>query len=56
MKEKQSINAEHHHACRPLCSCCGGGDYRKGYTKTKAASHSDNAKSRRSKPKYKNHR
>jgi len=53
---KQSVNAEHHHDIRPLCSCCGGGDNRKGYTMSKAASHAKNVTHRRAKPKSKNHR
>lgn len=49
-----SINAEHHHAVRPRCACCGGGDWRKGYTLTKAASAAKSAKGR--KPRYKDKR
>lgn len=41
---------------RPFCSCCGGGAYRKGRKLTKAASHAQSNKAKRSKPRYKDHR
>lgn len=56
LPKRESINAENHHACRPLCNCCGGGDRRKGYKHTKAASFAYNHSNRRAKPKKKDHR
>jgi len=59
MPRKLSINAFRHLGVRPLCKCCGGGALRgrRGrYTKTKAASRRRNVKSRRSHPRYKDHR
>lgn len=53
---EESVNAEHHHAVRPLCPCCGGRDYRKGYRHTKAGSRKLSVKARRSKPKSKDHK
>jgi hypothetical protein len=55
LPKRQRVSAENHHACRPLCPCCGGGDNRKGYKHTKATSRYHSAKSRRSKPKKKDH-
>jgi hypothetical protein len=51
---KESISPEHHHAVRPLCNCCGGGEHRKGYTRTKSKSRKMSRKAR--KPKYKDKR
>jgi hypothetical protein len=53
---KESVNPEWHHNCRPFCRCCGGGDKRKGYKNTKAKSRSKNITNKRAKPKYKEHR
>jgi len=52
----ESINKQHHLGIRPLCSCCGGGEHRKGYTLTKAKSHKKTLKAKRSKPKSKDWR
>lgn len=43
----QSINPCHAVGVRPLCPCCGGGERRKGYRHTKAASHKHNRKATR---------
>lgn len=51
--ERESVNAEHHHACRPLCHCCGGGDWRKGYTRRKFWSRLKSVKARKPRQKYK---
>ena len=41
------INMVDHLVVRPLCACCGGGLYRKGYTHTKSASRKHNLKSKK---------
>lgn len=41
--EIENINPAHALGVRPYCGCCGGGEHRKGYTKTKAKSHFDNS-------------
>lgn len=33
-----SVNPKVHLGMRPFCPCCGGGEYRKGYSYTKAKS------------------
>jgi hypothetical protein len=40
--EIENINPRNALGIRPYCSCCGGGEHRKGYSHTKAKSHSDN--------------
>lgn len=40
--EIENVNPANHLGVRPYCNCCGGGEYRKGYTHTKAKSHDDN--------------
>lgn len=42
--EYENINAANVLGVRPYCSCCGGGEHRKGYTRTKAKSHDINHK------------
>ena len=52
---ENSVNAENHHACRPLCPCCGG-DKRPGYRYAKAKSRKKTSQASRAKPKSKDHR
>jgi len=52
----ESMSLSRQLGIRPLCPCCSGGKRRQGYSCTKAASHHQNIKARRSKPKYKNKR
>lgn len=46
---EESINPEQHHDCRPFCPCCGGGDWRKGYTLTKSKSRRKSKKAKKPK-------
>lgn len=45
--EMEKINVSNFHGPRPFCPCCGGGDYRPGYTCTKYASLKQNRKAKR---------
>jgi len=51
--ECESLSAERKKV-RALCPCCGGGEWRKGYMHTKAASRYHSSIAR--KPRYKDHR
>ncbi len=53
MTKHQSVNACWINGPRPMCPCCGGGEYRPGYTMTKAGSHDTNIRESRAKPKGK---
>jgi len=50
----EKMSPSHRLGMRPFCYCCAGGDYRRGYTRTKSASRAANIKAK--KPKYKDHR
>lgn len=59
LPSRQRINKCDCLGIRPLCPCCGGGDVRGKpgkYSCTKSKSRWKNVKSRRSKPKQKDHR
>lgn len=52
--DKERISTDRRDVCLPFCQCCGGGDRRKGYMMTKAASRRKSIKAR--KPRYKDKR
>lgn len=57
-KEIKSMSPDFPLRIRPFCKCCGGGSLRGRvgkYSHTKAVSRRNNIKSRRAKPKYKDH-